>query len=435
MRATPSIRRRPTRPGRAATGAAAGGATTSATRSAARAAAGAGTRTVSRAAAAAATAAVLLLAGALTGCGSSAGHSAADAPPASTSYGGRSGLPKPPKLPTSFPTGAGDLKKWEQAYRDGGWRDWDRATWLRKAKDFVNPVIDGLWSDDRMRTADQSDKQVAADVPADRGRTDPQPAPVTARPVTPPYHTNAAAVGKLFFDGPQGSLVCSATIVEDPAHPGKSDLVWTAGHCVHAGKDGGWYRNIAFVPDYNDAGLSADRLKGASRDRLAPYGVFWADWASTSDQWIAGGSTEGGNGSAYDFAVLHVVPEKGGRSLQETVGAAMPVWFDAPSVTRIDTMGAWGYPATKPYDGQRMYACVGRPGRLSLDADAPGEYRIGCTMTGGASGGGWFASRPDGTTALVSNTSIGPQTNIWVAGPRLGTQAQQVFDGVSTRFR
>jgi hypothetical protein len=56
-------------------------------------------------------------------------------------------------------------------------------------------------------------------------------------------------------------------------------------------------------------------------------------------------------------------------------------------------------------------------------------------MTGGASGGGWFTSRPDGTTALVSNTSIGPQTDIWVAGPRLGAQAQQVFDGVSNRFR
>ena len=45
--------------------------------------------------------------------------------------------------------------------------------------------------------------------------------------------------------------------MKDPAHPGKSNLVWTAGHCVHAGAKGGWYRNIAFVPSYNDAGKSA----------------------------------------------------------------------------------------------------------------------------------------------------------------------------------
>jgi V8-like Glu-specific endopeptidase len=381
----------------------------------------------------AAAAAAVLLAGTATACGSSGGT--ADPGPGATASARHD--PGRPELPTSFPTSVDDLRKWEQAYRDGGWRNWDKATWLRKAKDFVNPVIAGLWSDDRMKGADQSDKQVPAGVPADQGRTDPEPAPVQARPVTPPYHTNAAAVGKLFFDGPKGSMVCSATVVQDPAHPGASNLVWTAGHCVHAGKDGGWYRNIAFVPDYNDAGRTADRLKGATRDELAPYGVFWADWAATSDQWIATGSEKGGSGSPYDFAVLHVVPEKGtgGASLQERVGAAMPVWFDAPSVAEIGSMGAWGYPAAAPFDGQRMYTCAGRPGRLSLDAQVPTEYRIGCTMTGGSSGGGWFAIGPDGRTALVSNTSIGPQTNTWLAGPHLGAEAEKVYDGVSAKFR
>jgi hypothetical protein len=379
-------------------------------------------------------AAAVLLAGTATACGSSSGG--ADARPA----GGTATVQRTPAaagLPTSVPTSLKDLRKWEQAYKDGGWRNWNRSTWLRKAKDFVNPVIAGLWSEDRMRGAGQNDKQVPADVPADQGMTDPEPAPVPARAVTPPYHVDAAGVGKLFFDSPQGSMVCSATVVQDPAHPGKSNLVWTAGHCVHAGRDGGWYRNIAFVPAYNDGARSAARLKGAGRDVLAPYGVFWADWASTSDRWIDEGAEKGGSGSPYDFAVLHVVPEKGagGKSLQETVGAAMPVWFDAPSVTSIPVMGAWGYPAAPPYDGQRMYSCQGRPGRLSLDAQEPTEYRIGCTMTGGASGGGWFATMPNGRTALVSNTSIGPVTNAWLAGPRLGAEAKKVFDEVSDKFR
>jgi hypothetical protein len=224
-------------------------------------------------------------------------------------------------------------------------------------------------------------------------------------------------------------------VVQDPAHPGKSNLVWTAGHCVHAGKGGGWYRNIAFVPSYNDSGRDAAALKNAARDVLAPYGVWWADWASTSDEWINTGSDKGGNGSPYDFAVLHVTPQRGagGKSLQETVGAAVPVWFDAPPATGIRSVGAWGYPAAPPYDGQRMYACQGRPGRLSLGGPAPAEYRIGCTMTGGASGGGWFATMPDGRTALVSNTSIGPITDTWLAGPRLGADAKKVFDAMSRK--
>ena len=381
-------------------------------------------------------AAAVLLAGTATACGSSSGGGT-DARPTGGTATVRQTTPAAAGLPTSIPTSLKDLKKWEQAYKDGGWRNWNRSTWLRKAKDFANPVIAGLWSEDRMRGADQNDKQVPADVPADQGMTDPEPAPVPARAVTPPYHVNAAGVGKLFFDGPQGSMVCSATVVEDPAHPGKSNLVWTAGHCVHAGKEGGWYRNIAFVPAYNDGGRTAAGLKGANRNVLAPLGVFWADWASTSDQWIDEGSEKGGNGSPYDFAVLHVAPEKGagGKSLQETVGAALPVWFDAPSAKSIPAMGAWGYPAAPPYDGQRIYACTGRPGRLSLDAQEPTEYRIGCTMTGGASGGGWFATMPNGRTGLVSNTSIGPVTNAWLAGPRLGAEAKKVFDEVSTKFR
>jgi V8-like Glu-specific endopeptidase len=53
-------------------------------------------------------------------------------------------------------------------------------------------------------------------------------------------------------------MVCSGTVITDVNHPGKSNLVWTAGHCVHAGGGGGWYRNIVFVPAYNDLGGALD---------------------------------------------------------------------------------------------------------------------------------------------------------------------------------
>ncbi|MFJ4918292.1 trypsin-like serine peptidase [Streptomyces sp. NPDC088725] len=326
-----------------------------------------------------------------------------------------------------------DLDNW----KNGEWKNWDRETWLREARDFVNPIIAGLWDSERMRDADKApEKPVAPDLSSDEGVTDPTPAPVEAAAVSAPYSAHAAEAGKLFFDSPDGSMVCSATVVKDPAHPGKSNMVWSAGHCVHAGKEGGWYRNLAFVPAYNDKGLSSAELETAPKEEIAPHGVWWADWAQTSQQWISQGGPSGGDGAPYDFSVIHVTPEGGstGKSLEETVGSALPVEFNEPATTEIADVTATGYPAAAPFDGQKLFQCADKPGRLSLNASDPTMYRVGCTMTGGASGGGWVATGQDGKPALVSNTSIGPVSAGWLAGPRLGDVAQGVYDGVSKKF-
>ncbi|WP_448331248.1 trypsin-like serine peptidase [Streptomyces sp. DSM 41534] len=325
-----------------------------------------------------------------------------------------------------------DLDQW----KNGAWNKWDKDDWLREAGDFINPIIKGLWKPDRMRDAQEPDKPVDdSDIADDQGVTDPDPQPVQAKEVASPYSANVPYAGKVFFDGPEGSMVCSATVVEDPAHPGKSNLVWTAGHCVHAGKGGGWYKNLMFVPSYNDAGKSQAELENATKEELAPKGVWWADWAQTSSQWIDSGAAVGGKGAPYDFAVMHVKPEvSGGKSLEETVGGALPVDFNAPAVKSIDEITATGYPAAPPFDGQKMNQCADQPGRLSLDAEQPTMYRIGCTMTAGSSGGGWVAKGADGKPALVSNTSIGPSNATWLAGPHLGPEAKGVYTAVSKKF-
>ncbi|MGW9603217.1 trypsin-like serine peptidase [Streptomyces albidoflavus] len=323
-----------------------------------------------------------------------------------------------------------DAERW----KNGAWKDWDKDDWLREAKDFVNPVVQGLWKPERMRGAEDPGKTVTTkDTTADQGQTDPAPRAVPAEREQTPYHDHAAPVGKVFFDAPAGSMVCSATVVKDPRNPGKSNLVWTAGHCVHAGAEGGWYRNIAFVPSYNDLGKDAAGLAAAAPHESAPYGTWWADWAATSNEWIGQGAGSGGAGAPYDYAVLHVKPESGAKSLEETVGNALEVDFRAPGTERIGTLGAWGYPAGPPYDGLLMHRCADRPGRLSLAPGQPTMYRIGCTMTGGSSGGGWF--RQEGKKSLlVSNTSIGPADNTWLAGPQLGRQAERLFDMMSQKY-
>ena len=72
-----------------------------------------------------------------------------------------------------------DVDKW----KDGAWKNWDKDDWLREAKDFVNPVIEGLWDPDRMRDADKNpDRGVdEGDISGDQGVTDPTPEPVKAQ--------------------------------------------------------------------------------------------------------------------------------------------------------------------------------------------------------------------------------------------------------------
>ncbi|QLH24538.1 serine protease [Streptomyces sp. Rer75] len=377
----------------------------------------------------AAIAAVLALTA--TACGSSDDSADAKAS-ASSAQQGADDIKLPDNINDKLKNLGVDLDEW----KNGAWNKWDRDDWLREAGDFINPIIKGLWKPDRMRDAQEPEEQVDdSDIADDQGVTDPDPQPVKAQEVDSPYSSRVPYAGKVFFDGPEGSMVCSATVVKDPAHPGKSNMVWTAGHCVHAGKGGGWYKNLMFVPSYNDSGKSAAELENATREELAPKGVWWADWAQTSSQWIDSGAATGGKGAPYDFAVMHVKPEvSGGKSLEETVGGALPVDFNAPAVKSIDDITATGYPAAPPFDGQKMNQCADKPGRLSLDAKQPTMYRIGCTMTAGSSGGGWVANGADGKPALVSNTSIGPSNATWLAGPHLGPEAKGVYNAVSKKF-
>lgn len=330
------------------------------------------------------------------------------------------------RFPEGLPTTLEQLKGWK-------WDDW--KNWAKDASQeaFKNPLVKDLWDAERMREAKPLDKEFKSGPGGEQGVSDPEPEPVDAERVPTPYHDYAAPPGKIFFDSPEGSMVCSGTVVTDPAHPGRSNLVWTAGHCVHGGAGGGWYRNIQFVPAYNDTGKDL-RNEQADKQEAAPYGEWWAEWAQTSSQWIREGASTGGAAAPYDYAVLKVVPRDGGKSLEETVGNALPVWFNAPRTTLGQGVAAYGYPAGPPYDGQIMYHCDGKPSRLSVEAAAPTMLRIGCTMTGGSSGGGWYAKGPDGRPYLVSNTSIGPADNTWLAGPYLGDGAKGAYQAISRKF-
>ncbi len=344
----------------------------------------------------------------------------------------------PDDLPKDLPTSLDDLDKW----RNGQWKNWDQDKWLSEAKEFFNPIIDDLWDPDRMKDADGNDRKVDdSDIDdsesggkdgtgEDEGVTDATPKPVKAAPMKTPYDKDNFPVGKVFMDTPKGAMVCSGTVIKDPNNPGKSNLVATAGHCVHGGAGKGWFRNVVFVPDYNPNGLPNAQLENAPKSAVAPDGIWWAKHARTTNHWIRNGADRGGKGAQQDFAVLKVQPEdkSSTTSLEEKAGGAVQVAFNTPRVKSLKSLSAVGYPAAPPFDGSKMYRCSDKPGRLTLDPAQPTMYRIGCTMTAGSSGGPWLSASGK---RLLSVTSIGPVTADWLAGARLGKEAKGVFDAVS----
>ncbi|WP_431680783.1 trypsin-like serine peptidase [Kitasatospora sp. KL5] len=373
--------------------------------------------TIRRTAAAAAAAAVLTLTA--TACDPEGG-SGADAAPAATAAptGAKPGLDLGEALK--------NLKNWTKD-------DW--ANWA-KAHGFTAEKLKGFWDQARMEKAQGMEAQDATlQSEKTAPENDPQPpAKIAAKPQPHPYSPASAVLGKIFMQvDAESSAVCSGTVISDPAHPGKSNLVWTAAHCLHEGKGGTWFKKMAFVPSYNRTGAASNGKK-ANFEQLAPYGAWTADYAVVSPQWAEEGGERGGPASQYDFGIIRVHNEDSadGRSLEEVVGSSVPVWFDAPRA-QITSASAYGYPQGAPFDGRELEYCDSRvkPARLSFDAERPTMYVIGCTMTGGSSGGGWFVLR-NGKPTLVSNNSIGPRPAAWMAGPALGGQAKAMFDYMST---
>ncbi len=151
----------------------------------------------------AASALLAVLALTATACGGSAENKATDRPDATASRAGDDAggeVRVPADLADRLKDHGIDVDRW----RDGGWKDWDKDEWLREARDFVNPVIEGLWKPERMHSAEEAEKTVTTkDASAAQGLSDPEPAPVTAVAEKTPYHENAAPVGKVFFDSPR----------------------------------------------------------------------------------------------------------------------------------------------------------------------------------------------------------------------------------------
>lgn len=167
--------------------------------------------------------------------------------------------------------------------------------------------------------------------------------------------------GKVFFRNAKDgrNYVCSASVINSA---GKS-TVWTAGHCVHGGKNGRWHQNWTFVPAYKDG--------------ARPYGTYYAKQLWAPNAWL--------NNSDYTADMAAVIMwRKNGVRIVNRLGGHGISW----NYSKNQYMYTWGYPSQTPFNGLRLKYCRGNTSaESSFLWWSSDTLKLSCTMNGGSSGG------------------------------------------------
>ncbi|MEV8474303.1 peptidase [Streptomyces sp. NPDC051173] len=276
----------------------------------------------------------------------------------------------------------------------------------QKVRDF--------WTPERMRTATPLDLPGVA--PGTLARQVSRSAPATVAPTAPAPRTKGfpqaggawtgdgavlKTTGRVFFTFQGRTASCSGDAVTSK----NGSTVLTAGHCVKY--QGAWHTNWTFVPGYHDG--------------QAPYGTWTASKTMSTPQWVA---SEDMN---YDVGAAVVAPLNG-QTLTQAVGAQGLQFNGAYN----QSLYAFGFPAAAPYDGTKLIYCSGTS---SKDFLLTKDHGLSCNMTGGSSGGPWFASFDEATGAglQASVNSFGytflPNT---MFGPYFGDDIKTLYEQAQT---
>ena len=251
-----------------------------------------------------------------------------------------------------------------------------------------------FWTVERMRRARPLDvkvdgaaaiTQVGPAAEPGRPRLVPPLGPATASassaPVTvaDPTASTSRTNGAIFIETPFGLGRCSGTAV----NAANFSVVFTAAHCIHTGGSHGFWlaRHWAFVPAY--------------RYGQRPFGAFAAKWVDTTAQWRRSGSEN------FDVGAAVVERNQRGQLLGKAVGGTGIGW----GLKARQVFNVHGYPAAPPFDGETQQECPRTRflGHDSLSFLFPGPLNLAvdCSVTGGASGGGWTIR--DGVLNSVTN--------------------------------
>ncbi|ELP69851.1 trypsin-like serine peptidase [Streptomyces turgidiscabies] len=179
----------------------------------------------------------------------------------------------------------------------------------------------------------------------------------SARLVAP----RSARVGALFNGDLEGGHFCTASVVRS----GGRDVILTAAHCLSGDGD----TDVVFAPGY--------------RDGRAPYGLWRVTKTFVPEAW----SDRSDEDSDFAFAT---VASKGGRDLEDAVGANVLVTGRATGVSEVVVTG---YPNVR----DAPLSCTNRP-----TAHSRTQQRIECpAFTDGTSGSPWVHVDAEGEGEVV----------------------------------
>jgi len=249
--------------------------------------------------------------------------------------------------------------------------------------------------------------------PSDGGPGDGAAEPLAGHPYPPPFNQHEVLVpyttypyrtiGKLFFMQGGNRYVASAAAI------GKNGL-WTAGHCVHSGngQPSGWSTNFSFVPAY--------------KDHTAPFGQFTARQLWCRTNWYQHGNP----GGLFEDMGAAIMNPLNGRMLSQVVGWLGFAW----NFPRNQVWTSLGYPAAPPFNGERMWQDTAPYANDGSVPGSPPTIGIGCSMTGGCSGGPWVLGL--GSTNYVNgHNSYRPNNQpLEIYSPYFGDNAHSLMQQV-----
>ena len=236
-------------------------------------------------------------------------------------------------------------------------------------------------------------------------------------------------VGKVYFHMGGGDWQCSGSVVSDQGRSGFS-MVLTAGHCAIDETNGTFATNWLFIPSW-------DRQPGtfSSACTASLYGC----WTTAGGGGLYVDNDFATAGSFNDQAVTHdwafAVVGPGGKSPAQqldgipAIGAGYSLGIN--TVSSGDRLAAFGFPAAGKYHGNDLTWCANK---IFVDVSSSNgssnnaTWGMGCDMTGGSSGGPWFAPFSGGSGTMMSVNSYGYSGVTAMHGPKLNAETQTMFN-------
>jgi hypothetical protein len=280
-------------------------------------------------------------------------------------------------------------------------------------------------------------ERIASAVPRDFDRAGtklvPRAKPGSGGGVTGKSWTGGGAVldqtGKVFFSMAGGNWQCSGSVVNDSRS--SYSIVLTAGHCAVDETTGIFATNWMFMPNWDRQPATFATACTAS---------FYGCWTAQGLVVHSGFRFAGGfNDEAvrHDWAFAVVGP--GGKSNAQLdgskasggVGGSYPIAFN--SVSTGNRLSAFGYPAAGRYKGKDLTWCAGSIFQDSGTSNT--TWGMACNMTGGSSGGPWFAGLNEtngsgGTLSSLNSYGYSGLSNMY--GPKFNSNTQATYNAANS---